>query len=142
MLKEREYERRRALEYARRWAYGRNPLFYNFTGIGGDCTNSVSYTHLPLLREFGLYLGQLLGRAAVDHQGAAQHVERQTHQGKGVHRSKAVLGRHEQRHPAVEKAGHHSKADGNCDGDAEEQKDCHSSKQDEHGHRWLSLIHI
>ena len=42
MLKEREYERRRALEYARRWAYGRNPLFYNFTGIGGDCTNFIS----------------------------------------------------------------------------------------------------
>ena len=42
MLKEREYERRRALEYARRWAYGRNPLFYNFTGICGDCTNFIS----------------------------------------------------------------------------------------------------
>lgn len=42
MLKEREYDRRRAREYARRWAYGRNPLFYNFTGIGGDCTNFIS----------------------------------------------------------------------------------------------------
>ena len=41
MLKEREYDRRRAREYARRWAYGRNPLFYNFTGIGGDCTNFI-----------------------------------------------------------------------------------------------------
>lgn len=36
------YARDRALEYARRWARGRNPLFYNFTGIGGDCTNFVS----------------------------------------------------------------------------------------------------
>ena len=32
----------RAVAYARRWAYGRNPLFYDFDGIGGDCTNFVS----------------------------------------------------------------------------------------------------
>lgn len=37
-----EYERERAIAYARRWAFGRNPLFYNFTGIGGDCTNFIS----------------------------------------------------------------------------------------------------
>ena len=37
-----EYRRERALEYARRWALSRNPLFYNFTEIGGDCTNFVS----------------------------------------------------------------------------------------------------
>ena len=36
------YDRTRALAYARRWAYARNPLFYNFTGVGGDCTNFVS----------------------------------------------------------------------------------------------------
>ena len=36
------YDRQRALEYARRWAFDRNPLFYNFTGIGGDCTSFVS----------------------------------------------------------------------------------------------------
>ncbi len=36
------YERERALAYARRWALARNPLFYNFTGVGGDCTNFVS----------------------------------------------------------------------------------------------------
>ena len=36
------YDRGRAVAYARRWARGRNPLFYNFTGIGGDCTNFVS----------------------------------------------------------------------------------------------------
>ena len=38
----RNYDRGRALAYAKRWARGRNPLFYNFTGIGGDCTNFVS----------------------------------------------------------------------------------------------------
>lgn len=36
------YNRERALEYARRWALERNPLFIDFTGIGGDCTNFVS----------------------------------------------------------------------------------------------------
>ena len=36
------YLRERALEYARRWAFSRNPLFYDYTGIGGNCTNFVS----------------------------------------------------------------------------------------------------
>ncbi len=36
------YNRERALAYARRWAFDRNPLFYDFAGIGGDCTNYVS----------------------------------------------------------------------------------------------------
>ncbi|MCI5676227.1 MAG: amidase domain-containing protein [Clostridia bacterium] len=42
VILERPYLRARAVEYARRWALDRNPLFYNFTGIGGDCTNFVS----------------------------------------------------------------------------------------------------
>ena len=42
MIAYRAYNRQRAVEYARRWALSRNPLFYNFTGIGGDCTNFVS----------------------------------------------------------------------------------------------------
>ena len=36
------YDRRRAVEYARRWALSRNPLFIDFTGQGGNCTNFVS----------------------------------------------------------------------------------------------------
>ena len=28
--------------YARRWAFSRNPAFYDFDGVGGDCTNFVS----------------------------------------------------------------------------------------------------
>ena len=36
------YNRRRAVEYARRWALSRNPLFVDFTQIGGNCTNFVS----------------------------------------------------------------------------------------------------
>jgi len=42
MLEVKTYNRQFAYVYAARWAYGRNPLFYNFTGIGGDCTNFVS----------------------------------------------------------------------------------------------------
>jgi len=36
------YDRTRAVEYARKWALSRNPLFIDFTGIGGNCTNFVS----------------------------------------------------------------------------------------------------
>lgn len=36
------YNRQHALEYAVRWAFDRNPRFYDFKGIGGDCTNFVS----------------------------------------------------------------------------------------------------
>ena len=32
----------RAVEYALRWALSRNPLFPDFAGIGGDCTNFIS----------------------------------------------------------------------------------------------------
>jgi len=42
MLVTMTYDREKALEYARRWAFGRNPLFENYSGIGGDCTNFVS----------------------------------------------------------------------------------------------------
>lgn len=37
-----EYDRRAAFEYARMWAFRRNPRYYNFDGIGGDCTNFAS----------------------------------------------------------------------------------------------------
>lgn len=37
-----DYDRRRCYEYALRWAYRRNPLFYDFTDLGGDCTSFVS----------------------------------------------------------------------------------------------------
>jgi len=37
-----EYNRDMALAYARRWALSRNPAYYDFTGIGGDCTSFAS----------------------------------------------------------------------------------------------------
>ena len=42
MIVEIPYDRERAVEYARRWALSRNPLFIDFTEIGGNCTNFVS----------------------------------------------------------------------------------------------------
>lgn len=36
------YDRRAALRYAHHWAFGRNPAFYDFEEIGGDCTNYAS----------------------------------------------------------------------------------------------------
>ena len=37
-----EYNRKKAIEYAYKWAYNRNPNFYNFDKLGGDCTNFIS----------------------------------------------------------------------------------------------------
>ena len=37
-----EYNRVQALEYAKKWAYARNPDYYNFDPVGGDCTSFVS----------------------------------------------------------------------------------------------------
>ena len=42
MLVTKPYERMRAVEYARKWAFSQNPLFSSFKGIGGNCTNFVS----------------------------------------------------------------------------------------------------
>ena len=36
------YDRGKAVEYAHRWAFSRNPDFYDFSDIGGDCTNFAS----------------------------------------------------------------------------------------------------
>lgn len=38
----RPYDRQAAVDYAHRWAYYRNPDFYNFDELGGDCTNFAS----------------------------------------------------------------------------------------------------
>lgn len=37
-----EYNRNNAVEYAKRWALSRNPRYYDFHEIGGDCTNFAS----------------------------------------------------------------------------------------------------
>lgn len=37
-----KYNRTNTYEYAKRWAYSRNPKYYNYDSIGGDCTNFIS----------------------------------------------------------------------------------------------------
>ena len=37
-----DYDRAAAIAYAERWALSRNPKYYSFNEIGGDCTNFVS----------------------------------------------------------------------------------------------------
>ena len=37
-----EYDRLAAFNYAKEWAFKRNPKYYNFNKIGGDCTNFAS----------------------------------------------------------------------------------------------------
>lgn len=36
------YRRQQAVAYAHFWAYRRNPAYYNFDNVGGDCTNFAS----------------------------------------------------------------------------------------------------
>ncbi|NLC16799.1 MAG: amidase domain-containing protein [Clostridiales bacterium] len=36
------YNRQAALQYAKKWAYSRNPKYYDFSNLGGDCTNFIS----------------------------------------------------------------------------------------------------
>lgn len=46
MILEKPYDRERAVMYAKKYALVRNPLFYTFEGIGGNCTNFVSQSIL------------------------------------------------------------------------------------------------
>ena len=41
-MKEVDYNRQKVVEYAKKWAYSRNPQYDNYDAIGGDCTNFVS----------------------------------------------------------------------------------------------------
>ena len=38
----RSYDRTSAINYAKKWALSRNPKYYNFDSVGGDCTSFVS----------------------------------------------------------------------------------------------------
>ena len=41
-MKEIKYDRQKAVDYAKEWAYKRNPKYYNFDNVGGDCTSFIS----------------------------------------------------------------------------------------------------
>lgn len=38
----RVYDRNSAINYAKKWALSRNPRYYNFDAVGGDCTSFIS----------------------------------------------------------------------------------------------------
>ena len=47
-----EYNRDAVLAYAQQWALSRNPEYFDFAGIGGDCTNFASqcvYAGAPVM---------------------------------------------------------------------------------------------
>lgn len=41
-MKEKKYNRKAVMQYAKKWAYARNPKYYNFDLVGGDCTSFAS----------------------------------------------------------------------------------------------------
>ncbi len=64
------YDRTAAVEYARRWAFSRNPAYFNFNKLGGDCTNFASqclYAGCGVMNftpDLGWYYRSLNDRAA------------------------------------------------------------------------------
>lgn len=41
-MKEKLYDRTKCVQYANKWALSRNPKYYDYSKIGGDCTNFCS----------------------------------------------------------------------------------------------------
>ena len=41
-MKTKQYNRNKAVTYAEKWAGARNPNYYNYEYLGGDCTNFIS----------------------------------------------------------------------------------------------------
>ena len=64
-----EYNREEAVEYAKRWAFKRNPEYFDFEGIGGDCTNFASQCLfagcrvMNYTKDFGWYYISINNRA-------------------------------------------------------------------------------
>lgn len=64
------YDRGKAVAYAHKWAFLRNPAYYNFDELGGDCTNFASqclYAGCGMMnytKDTGWYYASLNNRAA------------------------------------------------------------------------------
>ncbi len=57
-FKTKPYNREEAIKYATRWALGRNPRFYDYTSLGGDCTNFASqviFSGAPIMNYTPVY---------------------------------------------------------------------------------------
>lgn len=65
-----EYNRMKAVEYAHKWVFRRNPKYYDFDPLGGDCTNFVSQclhesgAPMNYKRDVGWYYSSLRNRSA------------------------------------------------------------------------------
>jgi hypothetical protein len=63
------YRRWEAVAYAKQWAFGRNKRYFDFSELGGDCTNFISqclYAGTGVMNEtetFGWYYHSLARRA-------------------------------------------------------------------------------
>lgn len=52
------YDRKAAVRYAHKWAFGRNPDYYDYEELGGDCTNFASqclYAGTGIMNETPVY---------------------------------------------------------------------------------------
>lgn len=69
-MRTKDYNRASAAAYARKWALNRNPAYYNFDSLGGDCTNFISqciYAGAGVMNftpDTGWYYRSLADRAA------------------------------------------------------------------------------
>ena len=65
-----QYNRQNVVEYAKKWAFGRNPEYYNFDSLGGDCTNFISQCLfagagvMNFTKDVGWYYRSVANRAA------------------------------------------------------------------------------
>ena len=63
------YNRENVYSYAKKWALKRNPKYYNFDSLGGDCTNFVSQcvyagsSIMNFTKDLGWYYRSLSDRA-------------------------------------------------------------------------------
>lgn len=64
------YNRNDAIHYAKVWAYQRNPKYYNFDSVGGDCTSFISqclysgYKVMNYKKHTGWYYNSINDRTA------------------------------------------------------------------------------
>ena len=53
------YDRKAAIDYSNRWALGRNPQYFDYSNLGGDCTNFISqclYAGCQIMN-YDIYMG-------------------------------------------------------------------------------------
>ena len=93
------YDRFRAVAYALRWALSRNPRYYDFEDIGGDCTNYVSQCLfagcgvMNYAPENGWYLHKPgRPRALLDERGASPEIPAEQRRGRSLRRQRGSVG--------------------------------------------------